>query len=178
MLLSSLFRYMLVDSLTIKIYMSTTDSQITALLQAGQQVGAEAIFFHAAAAKKLHLHVADMKALNLLLEQGPLSAGQLANHLRLTPGAVTSLIRRLMTAGFVMREVPATDHRRVSVRIDPARVAEATKVYQPMIDRLMTLAQTYSPQDLAMLSKYEQKVAEIMHTEALALLKSNNQEHS
>jgi MarR family transcriptional regulator, organic hydroperoxide resistance regulator len=152
--------------------MSTRSEVISVLLQTSQRLGSEGIFFHAAASKKLGLHVSDVKALNLLLEHGPLTAGQLAGELGLTPGAVTSLVRRLQAASFVRREPGPQDRRSVTIHIEPKQIAQATELYQPTTRSMTALLENYSVKELELLIEYEQRVADIMHAEGLRLLQA------
>jgi DNA-binding MarR family transcriptional regulator len=82
------------------------------------------------AARALGLARSDVRALNLL-EAGPVAAGELGEHLRLTSGSVTGLIDRLEAAGYVTREPDQADRRRVLVRLEPAAYAAFARVYAP-----------------------------------------------
>src|SRR5699024_4194273 len=57
------------------------------------------VLFHEAIAQRLGLSAADLKALGLIMRDGPLTAGALAQRTGLTPGAVTGLVDRLEHAG-------------------------------------------------------------------------------
>jgi DNA-binding MarR family transcriptional regulator len=64
----------------------------------------------------------DLGALCLLLLHGPAPAGRLAELTGLTTGAITGVIDRLETGGFVRREVDPADRRKVIVVPDAGRV--------------------------------------------------------
>ena len=64
----------------------------------------------------------DLGSLCLLLLHGPAPAGRLAELTGLTTGAVTGVIDRLETGGFVRREVDPADRRKVIVVPDAGRV--------------------------------------------------------
>src|ERR1051325_11462594 len=66
----------------------------------------------------------DLGALCLLLLHEPAPAGRLAELTGLTTGAVTGVIARLETGGFVRREVDPADRRKVIVVPDAERVGQ------------------------------------------------------
>ncbi len=56
----------------------------------------------------------------LLQSSGPLSAGELARRLRVTPPGITAMIRRLHAAGLVLSTADREDRRRTVIEITPA----------------------------------------------------------
>ena len=60
------------------------------------------------------MNLTDLQCLAILTSAGPVTAGQLAETMGLTTGAVTGVINRLERAGYVLRRHPA-DGRRVVV---------------------------------------------------------------
>src|SRR4051812_32176951 len=77
----------------------------------GQMQSTETAHFHHTAAAQNGLNITDSKTLSVLMQEGPMTAGQLALRLTLTSGAVTSVIDRLESAGLVHRTQDATDRR-------------------------------------------------------------------
>ena len=73
--------------------------------------------FYTLVAERLGLSVSDLRAWDLLVGLGPLSARQFADHTGLTPGAVTGLIDRLERAGAVKRTTDPRDRRKVIVTV-------------------------------------------------------------
>ncbi len=59
-------------------------------------------------------------ALWLLHARGPLTAGELAQRLRITPAGVTALVARLGGGGYVQSTADLEDRRRKRVTITPA----------------------------------------------------------
>jgi DNA-binding MarR family transcriptional regulator len=59
----------------------------------------------------------DWRCLDLLGTRGPMTAGQLADAVRLTTGAVTGLLDRLEAAGLVRRIRDTQDRRLVIVEV-------------------------------------------------------------
>lgn len=86
--------------------------------------------FERAASQKLGINRSDLHALNAL-EHGPLSHGHLAERLNLTSGTVTTLVDRLVDAGYVERRPDPTDRRRSEVALTPATYQAFAHVYRP-----------------------------------------------
>lgn len=71
--------------------------------------------FHHTAAEACGLPPTDYHASSLLSLEGPMSSGQLAARLALSPSATTRLVDRLIAAGLATRVHDETDRRRVLV---------------------------------------------------------------
>ncbi len=86
--------------------------------------------FERAASRALDINRSDLHALNAL-EHGPLSHGALAETLGLTSGTVTTLVDRLVAAGYVERHPDPGDRRRSEVSLTPATYQAFARVYRP-----------------------------------------------
>ena len=71
---------------------------------------------HAALAARLGLHATDHKAVDVLLQGGPMTAGELADRMGLTGSAITTMVDRLERYGLVRRDRDPDDRRRVIVQ--------------------------------------------------------------
>lgn len=94
---------------------------IEAVNEATRQQSTWTVIFHAAVAQEIGLNITDHKCLDILLHQGPITAGKLAELTGLTTGAVTGVIDRLENAGYMRRERDPNDRRRV--------------ILQPLLDK-------------------------------------------
>jgi DNA-binding MarR family transcriptional regulator len=105
---------------------------------AGQALSSATVAYHQAVADRLGLHITDHKALGILLEEGPLPAGALAEALSLSTGSVTALVDRLEGAGYVRRGKDPADRRRVVVAPvrDPELLGKVFALFEPMTRRL------------------------------------------
>ncbi len=91
-------------------------AEVLGELQQSTSLGAS--FFRAAAAR-IGGTVTDLQVVDVLNLIGPMTAGQLADLVGLTTGAITGMINRLEEAGLVRRERDPSDGRRVIVRLVP-----------------------------------------------------------
>jgi DNA-binding MarR family transcriptional regulator len=71
------------------------------------------------------------RCLDILDQDGPMTAGQLAERARLSPGAMTALLDRLEKRGFARRTRDTADRRRVLVEVTPELRKMAARLYGP-----------------------------------------------
>lgn len=76
---------------------------------------AAVVRFHLAAAETGGLGPSDYQAASVLDLDGPLTTGQLADRLRLSPSATTRVVDRLIVAGIAERAVDPADRRRTVI---------------------------------------------------------------
>ena len=126
------------------------DDRLHDLRLAGRRLGTATIMFHQAVADRLGLNLTDHKCVDLLLLNGPLTAGELARMTSLTTGAITAALDRLEKAGFVKREDDPEDRRRVVVRVVPQRLNVMSKLFDSFSERLDNVVAGYTPQELAL----------------------------
>lgn len=138
----------------------------------GQMVSTETALFHQAAAAKLGLGITDMKTVSTLLQEGPMTAGQLAQRLNLTTGAVSNVIDRLEQQNFVKRLPDDKDRRKVIVTVNQEKLSPADNVYRSMGEAFEKLLATYSTQELEFLVKFYQATVELTMLESAKLSKS------
>jgi len=130
-------------------------AELFGLLQVlGETSSTETALFHQAAAAKYGLGITDMKALGALMQEGPMTAGQIAKRLSLTSGAVTSLIDRLERRDMVKRTPDPNDRRKVIVVPNLETLASGENVYLSMGEAFNRLYETYSTEQLEFLVRY------------------------
>ena len=105
---------------------------IRALDRMLQLVSSQSVLVSEAIAERLDMHPSDLEALGFLIGEGPVPAGRLSAITGLTSGAVTRMIDRLERDGYVRRESDPRDRRRVLVRVNPERLADAARLFEPM----------------------------------------------
>src|ERR1700733_9267942 len=98
----------------------------------GQMASTETAMFHQAAAAKQGLGITDMKTISTLMQEGPMTAGQIAIRLSLTSGAITNVIDRLEGHDLVKRSPDPKDRRKVIVAVNQEKLEAGENVYQSM----------------------------------------------
>jgi DNA-binding MarR family transcriptional regulator len=85
--------------------------------------------FDHAVADYAGLDRAAYRCLDILDQEGRMTAGRLAERARLSPGAMTALLDRLEKRGFARRSRDTKDRRRVLVEVTPELRQMAARVY-------------------------------------------------
>jgi DNA-binding MarR family transcriptional regulator len=136
----------------------------------GRELSKAVIMFHEAVAARRGLTATENKALDVLTRRGPITSGDLARELGLTPGAVTGLVDRLARAGYAQRVPDATDRRKTLVVVDVDRLnADLQPVFAPLREAMMKLADGYTPEQLATIDHFVTNVARILHDQTARL---------
>jgi DNA-binding MarR family transcriptional regulator len=112
-------------------------------------------------AKNLKLSRTDMRCLELVASQGPLTAGRLAEESGLTTGAVTFILDRLEEAGMVARRRDTEDRRRVWVEIVPAAQERLAGLQQPVAEEMRQVAQHFKADELAIVRDFMRQAKEV-----------------
>lgn len=94
---------------------SHKESLIEALTLQFRYTSANSVLFSQAVADKAGIHPTDNECLDLLLLNGSMTAGQIADLTGLTTGAVTAMLDRLEKADLAHRERDPADRRKVIV---------------------------------------------------------------
>jgi DNA-binding MarR family transcriptional regulator len=121
---------------------------LAALSQAGRESSTATVLLHTAIAAKVGLSASDTKTLDVLLRQGPCTAGELARHTGLTTASVTSLIDRLEAKRLVRRVADPRDRRRVIVEPATERIARFAPMFGEIFASFDSFFQQYSDAEL------------------------------
>jgi DNA-binding MarR family transcriptional regulator len=140
--------------------------------EAGVLLGREfitaVVVFHDSVGRLLGVTAVERKCLDILARQGPMTAGAIAEHTGLSSGAVTGLIDRLRTAGYVDRAVDPHDRRRVlvSLRADTRLNQVLPTVFGPLGVDMATVTARYTPAELEVIADFLQRTTEtlVKHT--------------
>jgi DNA-binding MarR family transcriptional regulator len=87
-----------------------------------------------AVAAYLGVNRTDLRCLDVLLERGGATPGQLAQALAITTGSVTPMLDRLERLGYVARIPDPADRRRLDVRPTDKAVDAAAALYGPLVE--------------------------------------------
>jgi len=107
-----------------------------------------------AVAERFGLNRTDARALDVLDQhEGPITAGELAQAMHLTTGAITSVIDRLEKAGWAKRVRDPDDRRRVLVQVT-ARVKGMGDAIYGTLDDVVAMFPDYSEDQLRLLIEF------------------------
>lgn len=84
------------------------------------------------ACEKLGINRTDLRCLNIVDNQGPMTAGRLAELSGLTTAAVTAVLDRLENAGYARRTRDHEDRRQVIVELAPLLAERAGRIWGPL----------------------------------------------
>lgn len=141
--------------------MSITDSETSqrredltaAVLAAGRELGAAAVFFHTNVAAQLGLGATETKTLDLLQRHGPLSPMQLSDLAGLTRPSITATIDRLEHKGLVRRQPHPSDGRRLLIEIAAGAFERMAPLYEGLATTMTDMLDDYSDDELRLLAR-------------------------
>lgn len=111
----------------------------------------DGVYLFQAVAERSGMNLTDLQCVAILTQAGPVTAGELAETMGLTTGAVTGVINRMERAGYVRREKDPDDGRRVVVRPVMEELERAgAGFFGPRTEALGTLLSGYDERDLAL----------------------------
>lgn len=113
--------------------------------------------FDSAVGEIYGLSAAERRCLGAV-SHGPQPANAIAKATNLTPAAVTTLIDRLASRGFVYRQPDPTDRRRVLV-VAAARTEEITRrAYRPVFEAGAKLLDNFSLAEMRLILRFIEEV--------------------
>jgi DNA-binding MarR family transcriptional regulator len=135
------------------------------VLQAVRELSAASDMLDAAVAQRLDIHRTDLRCLDYLGRSGPVSAGQLAEAVGLTAGALTTAVDRLVRAGYVRRRADAADRRRVVIQLT-RRADRVVALFAGLAWAIDRLIDVYSDADLEHLTAFLRGTSEALSEHA------------
>lgn len=146
---------------------------ITAINEAGRHMSTATLLFHQAVAEKVDLTGTDHKYLDLLIQEGTMTAGEFAEKTNLTTGAVTGIVDRLEKQGLVKRERQSDDRRKVLIVL---REENAYKKLGPIFNSLQydleLFFKNFNKEELKIILKYLTDTVTLFQRKAEHLQKS------
>jgi DNA-binding MarR family transcriptional regulator len=95
------------------------------LLEMARRYSTAIVLFHHGIAERAGLGASDHKCLEILRERGAMTGSELASATGLTTGAITGVVARLESRGFLTREPDPHDARKQILRPLSDRIEEA-----------------------------------------------------
>lgn len=138
---------------------------LAALFRLARAASATGVLLSQTVAERVGLNPADMECLDLLVQEGPATAGRLAEVTGFTTGSVTGLIDRLEKAGYARRVPNPRDRRSVLVEPLLERIERDIGPYYASIAQSMAeLCEGYNDDELALIVGFFER----MHRGSLA----------
>jgi DNA-binding MarR family transcriptional regulator len=125
--------------------------------------------FDQAVADAIGLNRTDMRCLDVIEREGPVTAGRLAETTGLTTGAITTVLDRLERAGHARRVRDGSDRRRVLVELTPDAVRCAGQYYAPHAELSERLYKRYTLEQIQLLLEFVREGREFNEREAAKL---------
>lgn len=132
----------------------------------GRQLSTAVVAFHEAVGARLGVTAVDQRALALLERKGPMSAGDLAREINLTPGAVTGVADRLERAGLAWREPDPDDRRRVVISAIPGAFG---RVFAGLSRAMTGLTEHYTPHEQEVIADWVTRTIKVLTEETKKL---------
>ena len=107
------------------------------------------------------LNLAERHCLSLLVGEGPQTASAIARHVHLTPAAVTALLDRLESRGYVRRRADPEDRRRVIIEAADAALKLASEAYAPVGKAGEELLERFTKDELEVVQRFLTKALEV-----------------
>jgi len=128
-----------------------------------RQYSDTSILMHEAIARKAGLSGTDHKYLGLIIQNGEMTAGELAKTTGLTTGAVTGLIDRFEKKKLVKRQAVKGDRRKVTI---VPNIQNAMRLLEPLFSALQEkttkLIASFSEGEIQVIEKYFLLAIQIM----------------
>ncbi|MBB5805856.1 DNA-binding MarR family transcriptional regulator [Saccharothrix ecbatanensis] len=125
----------------------------------GRELSTAVVAFHEAVGAHLGVTAVDQRALALIGSKGPMSAGELAKEINLTPGAITGVADRLERAGLVRREPDPGDRRRVVISAIPGAFGQVFAGLSAAMDDVVA---RYSPQEQQVIADWVTRTVDVV----------------
>ena len=127
------------------------------LMLAMRRTSAAGVLHGQAIARRVGINSSDLECLDLILINGPSTAGEIARRTGLTSGAVTGLIDRLERLGLVERMADPKDRRKVVVRVREDKIGPIAALFAPLEKAMQALLADYSRDELTTLIDFNER---------------------
>jgi len=139
------------------------EQQKQAIASLGRRFSDATIFLHEAIAHRGGLTVTDHKYLGLIMQKGPMTAGELSQLAGLTTGAITGVVDRLEKKKLVKRQFDKSDRRKIII---VPNLENATKLFggvqTQLRTRIFNMIATFSDDELNVIERYLQMTIDVM----------------
>ncbi len=123
-----------------------------------------------AVAEHLGVNRTDLRCLDVLMQAGTATPGQLGATLGLTTGSVTAMLDRLARLGYLTRAADPADRRKVVVEPTALAQRKAGELYGPLATEGARRMRRYTEAELRLITDFVRRSRELQE-EHLARLK-------
>ena len=117
----------------------------------------------------LGINRTDHRCLDIIEQEGTITAGRLSELMGLTTGAMTAVLDRLERAGYVLRVRDEQDRRRIYVELQPKLHEHMRRYYEPPFEMSKKLYARYTDEQLELLLDFLETAAELSEHELTRL---------
>src|ERR1041384_6602229 len=132
------------------------------LMPAMRRSSAAGVLHGQAIARKVGVNSSDLECLDLILLNGPSTAGEIARRTGLTSGAVTGPIDRRERLGLVERTADANDRRKVLVRVREDKIGPIAALFSPLEKSIGAILAGHSREELKTLLDFFERSREVL----------------
>ncbi|TQM63555.1 MarR family winged helix-turn-helix transcriptional regulator [Klugiella xanthotipulae] len=116
--------------------------------------------FERGLARELGINLTDLEAMEHLIQDGPLSPGDIARRLGISAASVTIAVDRLSAMGHVSRQPNPLDRRGVLISATPDSRQRTMSVLMPMIFAVDGVLDEFEPEQQATITRYLLRVTD------------------
>ncbi|UGY23452.1 MarR family winged helix-turn-helix transcriptional regulator [Bradyrhizobium septentrionale] len=124
------------------------------LEEALRRSSAQGVLYGQTVANVAGISGSDLECIDIVLLEGRVTAGRLAEVTGLTTGAITGVVDRLEKAGYVRRERDESDRRKVFISVVPEAVEKIGQYYVPLQQAMQKVFSGYSEDELRLLLRF------------------------
>ena len=114
-----------------------------------------------AIADRLGMNRTDAQCMDLISRLGPMTAGELADRVGLTAGAITAVLDRLERGQWIRRERDPADRRRVIVNGSQAEHAKMQPIFTALRKSTREVLGRYSKEQLDLIGDFLRRTAAV-----------------
>jgi DNA-binding MarR family transcriptional regulator len=127
---------------------------VNLLLELARRYSTAIVLFQHGVAERVGLGASDHKCLEILRERGPMTGSDLASATGLTTGAITGVVGRLESRGFLTRKPDPHDARKQFLRPSLDRIEKLHADFVPFRKDIAALIATLDAHQQAGLAKF------------------------
>lgn len=131
----------------------------------GRELSTHIVIFHQAVAERVNISATENKCLDILIRNGPITAGELSEITGLTTGSITKIVDRLEKMGYAKRERSQIDRRQVIIHPTPQNENEMGQIFSSLAIEMNKVAKDYSSKELAVIQDYLAKIIDVLKKE-------------